>query len=151
MRLKVRHQGARGFTLIELLTAMGIAGILMAIAIPQFMSWLPTINLGAGERQVAADLQFARTRAISQNTPYRVTVAAFPATSYTVEVFTGGAYVTDRGPVPLPQGITMNAVSAAFNFTTAGTASSASTITLGNINGVTTTVTVNPVGRVRVP
>ena len=142
---------SRGFTIIELLVAMGLAAILMAIAIPQFMTWLPTINLGAGARQVAADLQLARTRGISQNSMFRVTFPALPASGYTIEVFTAGAYVTDRGPIPLPLGITVTAVSAAFNFTTHGTATSTSTITLQNTAGQTTTVTVNPVGRVRIP
>ena len=140
-----------GFTIIELLVAMSLAGILMAIAIPQFMSWLPTINLGAGARQLATELQLARMKAISQSTQYRITFAALPAATYTVEVFTAGAYVTDRGPVPLPQGITVTAMTAAFNFTTAGTASTVSTITVRNTLGATTTVTVNPVGRVRIP
>ena len=142
---------SHGFSLIELLVTMGIMAILMAFAIPQFMSLMPTINLGSGGRQLAAELQLARTKAISQNTPYRVTFAGFPASSYTVEVFSGGAYVTDRGPIPLPQGITVTAMTAAFNFTTAGTASTVSTFTLQNINGRTTTVSVNPVGRVRIP
>ena len=143
--------GSRAFTLIELLVAMGLAAILMAIAIPAFMTWLPTINLSSGARQLGIELQLARTKAVSQNTTYRIVFPALPAATYTVERFSGGAYVTESGPLNLPPGITVTVVSAAFNFTTRGTATSTSTITLRNINGVTTTVTVNPVGRVRIP
>ncbi|OGQ82020.1 MAG: hypothetical protein A3F90_20390 [Deltaproteobacteria bacterium RIFCSPLOWO2_12_FULL_60_19] len=142
---------SHAFTIIELLVAMGVAGTLMAIAIPQFMSWLPTINLSSGARRLGVDLHLARAKAISQNTMYRIAFPALPASSYTIEKFSGAAYAPESGPFNLPQGITVTAVTAAFNFEARGTVNTASTITLQNINGQTTTVSVNPVGRVKIP
>ena len=143
MRLKVRHQGAGGFTLIELLTVMGLAGILMAIAVPQFMSLLPTIYLGSAARQVAADLQLARTRAISQNIQY--VIAFTPGTG----AYTFGADSRDLNQ--LFPGTQITAVAPANpTFNPVGTATANTTITVSN-GGTTRQVQINTMGRVRVP
>ena len=143
MKLKVRHQGAGGFTLIELLTAMGVAATLMAIAVPQFMSLLPTIYLGSAARQVAVDLQLARTRAISQNIQYAV--AFIPGTG----AYTFGADVRDLNQ--LFPGTQITAVAPANpTFNPVGTATANTTITVRN-GAATRQVQINTMGRVRVP
>lgn len=142
---------SRGFTIIELLVTMGIMAMLMAIAVPAFISLLPGINLNSGGRRLGIDLQLARAKAISQNTQYRIAFPALPASFYTVERFNGAAYVAESGPFNLPPGITVTSVTAAFNFEARGTVNTASTITLANANGQATTVQVNAVGRVKIP
>ena len=153
MKLKVCHQGADGFTLIELLTAMGVAATLMAIAVPQFMSLLPTINLSSAARQVATDLQFARVKAISQSVRYRLSfVGAIPgATTYVVQNDGSGAFTTETGPFALPPGISVSALTATSVFQPRGTVNTTSTMTLQNGNGQTRTVQVALVGRVTIP
>ncbi len=62
----------RGFTVVELITVVGIMMVVTAIATPSFYYWLPKYRLSAGARQIAADLQLARMKAIAQNTSYRL-------------------------------------------------------------------------------
>ena len=45
-----------GFTLMELMATLGVAAILMAIAIPKFTSTLPGLRLNDAARQIATDL-----------------------------------------------------------------------------------------------
>ncbi|HEY3301994.1 MAG TPA: GspH/FimT family pseudopilin [Candidatus Binatia bacterium] len=137
MNLQKYAQKVSGFTLIELLVAMGVAGILMGIAVPRFYALLPGIRLASAARQVATDLQLARMRAISQRVP--VTVTFTPPTSYNF-----GA--DSRDFTQLYPGTTIAVVPANPTFTTVG-AATVTTITLTN-NGVNRTVTVNAAGRV---
>ncbi len=60
----------RGFTVVELITVVGIMMVITAIATPSFYYWLPKYRLSAGARQIAADLQLARMKAIAQNISY---------------------------------------------------------------------------------
>ena len=139
MKLKVRHQGTGGFTLIDLMTAIAVAGILMAIAIPRFYAVLPGIRLASAARQVATDLQLARMRAISQRTPQGLTFNT--ATTYN---FTIGPDTRDLSV--LYPGTTVAVAPGNPIFTTVGSAN-ATTVTLSN-NGTNRTVTVNTVGRI---
>ena len=96
----------RGFTVIELLTVVAIMLVITAIATPSFYYWLPTYRLSAGARQIAADLQLARMKAISQNTRYRLSFTA--ANIYEMQKDDGGFDVAPgHGSVKLPEGITV--------------------------------------------
>ena len=150
-------RAASGFTLLELIVAIGIASVVMGIAVPSFMTWLPTLRLSSGTRQVATDLQVSRMKAISQNTKFRITFGTLPSTSYQLEKDSNnnGTYELpgelDSGPFSLPDGITVTAVSATAEFQPRGTASAASTITVRNGNNETKSVQVAVVGRVTIP
>jgi len=61
-----------GLTLIELLLTIAILGILAAILIPQLSGDLPE-RLNAGSQIVAADLDYARSLAVSNSSTYRIT------------------------------------------------------------------------------
>ncbi len=141
-----------GFTVLELIVAIGIAMVVLGIAVPSFMTWLPTLRLSSGARQVATDLQVARMKAISQNTRYKMTfVGSVPgATSYRIEKDSGG-FVLESGPFSLPDGITVSGLVGASEFQPRGTASATSTITLKNINSETKSVQIAIVGRVTIP
>ncbi|OGQ83013.1 MAG: hypothetical protein A3F90_19750 [Deltaproteobacteria bacterium RIFCSPLOWO2_12_FULL_60_19] len=153
MKLKKRRQGASGFTIIELLVTVGVAAVIMATAVPAFMSLLPTINLSSAARQVATDLQFARVKAVSQSVRYRLSfVGAIPgATTYLMQNDSSGAFVTETGPFALPPGISVSALTATSEFQPRGTVNATSTITLQNGNSQTRTVQVALVGRVTIP
>jgi len=153
----VRNLRKSGFTVLELIVAIGIAMVVMGIAVPSFMTWLPTLRLSSGARQVATDLQVARMKAISQNVKFRITFGTLPSTSYQLERDTNsnGTYELpgelESGPFSLPEGITVTTVSATPEFQPRGTATAASTITVQNANCETKNVQVAVVGRVMVP
>jgi type IV fimbrial biogenesis protein FimT len=144
MKLKKLFQEVTGFTLIEMLATIGIAGILVGIAVPRFYALLPGIRLASAARQVATDLQLARMRAISQHANQTV---AFNTTTAT---YTFGTTDT-RNLSQLYPGTTITSVSAGNpTFTTTGTAAAQTTITLSN-GGVTKQVLVTTIGRVNIP
>lgn len=158
MRMSKRNQRASGFTVLELMVAVGIAMVVLGIAVPSLLTWLPTLRLSSATRQVATDLQVARMKAISQNTKFQVNfVGALPATSYQVQkdLNNNGTIESgeiESGPFSLPDGITVTAVSTTpLEFQPRGTATNASTITLKNGNNETKTVQVAIVGRVTIP
>jgi prepilin-type N-terminal cleavage/methylation domain-containing protein len=134
----------RGFTLIELMATLGVAAILMAIAIPNFMSTLPGLRLNDAARQVATDLQQLRMKAIAQNLPYQIT---FSTTTYVLQKCSGSC-TNESGNIVLPQGITITAT-AAPQFQPRGTAAAAATIQLSN-GSSNKWVCVRTVGRVNI-
>ncbi len=126
-----------GFTVIELMVVLAVATIVMGVALPNMMSWLPTYRLSAGARQLAGDLQLARMKAISQNTKYRLKFTT--ATSYEFEKESGGTFSTESGPFSLPDGITITGTTpfTTSEFQARGTVNAASVITLQNSNSST--------------
>ncbi len=150
MRKQKGTPSDHGFTVIELMVVLAVAVIVMGVALPNMMSWLPTYRLSAGARQLAGNLQLARMKAISQNTKYRLNFGVLPSTSYTFEKDDGG-FATESGPFSLPNGITVTVVSATSEFQARGTVNTASVITLQNINSLTKQVQISIVGRVAIP
>jgi prepilin-type N-terminal cleavage/methylation domain-containing protein len=73
----------KGFTFIEIAVALAILGIISAIAIPSFFSWLPKNRLQTSVRQIYDDMNMAKSRAVRTNT---VAVAIFdiPNDTYTI-------------------------------------------------------------------
>jgi|SRR5712692_10050057 len=140
MKLRKFAQELRGFTLIEILVTIGVAGILMGIAIPRFYALLPGIRVASAARQVATDLQLARMRAISQRTVKTVTFT--PPNVYTFDADT-------RNLSLLFPGTTVTVTPGNPTFTTVGgnNANATTTITLTN-NGLLRTVTVNAAGKI---
>ncbi len=133
-----------GFTLIELLAAIGVASILMAIAIPSFLSTLPGLRLTDAARQVATDLQQTRMKALAQDIPYQI---AFSSTTYVMQKCNGSC-TNDGSAIALPEGISA-AASTAPQFQPRGTAVADATITLSN-GSTTTLVCVKTVGRISI-
>ena len=149
----VRNLRKSGFTVLELIVAVGIAMVVMGIAVPSFMTWLPTLRLSSGARQVATDLQVARMKAISQNRKFRLNFDTTTTYYLQSDLNNDGTIASgenDSGPFSLPEGISTT-VGTTPEFQPRGTASGAGTITLQNVNSETKNVQVAVVGRVTIP
>jgi len=62
-----------GFTLIELIVIIAIVAIFAAIAVPNFLSYMPKHRLNGAARQVMGDLMAARMKAVKENLTVTVT------------------------------------------------------------------------------
>jgi len=138
MRRPRKIQNAAGFTMVEILVVAALALVFMGVALPSFLSWLPTSRLSSAVRQVATDLQVARMRAIAQNTDNTVT---FASNTYT--------YGSDSRDISqLYPGISIVQFTANPTFNSRGTANS---VTIKLTNGTKEQwVCVKVVGRVNV-
>jgi len=138
-----------GFTLVEILVVISILGVLAGIASVDWGGILSSYRLNAGVRQVYAELQRARMRAISENKRFRVEF--FNDTEkYQIQPETAsgsGIYDTTGPMVELPVGISL-ATDATITFQPRGTADSGSA-RLCNSNGQFTNICVGSSGRVR--
>ena len=68
-------------TLLELLTVIAVIAVLMAIAVPSFVSLTQTNRVAGEINALAGDLQFARAEAIKEGLPVSLCVANAAGTS----------------------------------------------------------------------
>ena len=69
MMKKTSRLHCSGFTLVELLITITIAAIILAIAIPSFRDFIVLERLKSVNAQLITDIQYARSEALSKNTP----------------------------------------------------------------------------------
>lgn len=82
----------RGYTLTELMVTLAIVGIVAAMAVPSFMSYLPHLRLNGAARDLISDLRLARSLAVGQNQRYRV-VFDVNNDTYTLSRTVGGQVI----------------------------------------------------------
>src|SRR3989304_428571 len=61
-----------GFTLLELMIVIAIMGIMAAMAVPSYQTYMAQRRLNGAARQVMSDLMAARMKAITQNNEFKV-------------------------------------------------------------------------------
>ncbi|MCK4303236.1 MAG: prepilin-type N-terminal cleavage/methylation domain-containing protein [Candidatus Eisenbacteria sp.] len=88
------HSGCAGFSMSELMVVLGIAGILVTVALPSFLNMGRRDSVETAAYDLQRTISLARQKAIAKRTQYRVTVD--PAGLYClVEKREAGAWVPD--------------------------------------------------------
>ena len=142
-----RHRKSRGTTLLDVVIASGIMLVLLAVGVPNLSRLRSPYALAGATRQIAADLQATRLRAIARNVSYRVNFDVAHG-SYTIERSQAGSWVADSAPQPLPRGTQLGTVSPGNPvFDTRGMLAAQVTVPVTVSGSGSRTVTVNVLGK----
>jgi prepilin-type N-terminal cleavage/methylation domain-containing protein len=98
----VRNQ--RGFTFAELMVVIAIIAITAAIAIPNYISWLPKRRLQSAVSDMQATMQLARLTAVKEN---KVATLTFDIANESYRLSVAGRTVKSGG---MPAGIDLASV-----------------------------------------
>jgi len=86
----------KGFTLTEVTVVLSLLGIMSAISVPSYISWLPRHRLQTSVRQIYDDMNLAKIRAVKDNTDACITFNTGAAT-YTVFLDSNSNAIQDDG------------------------------------------------------
>ena len=79
-----------GFTLIEVIIVIAIMAVISAIAVPNFLSWIPQKRLVSASDELFSNLLYTKMQAIKNNVDWAVTFN-YSAQSYTISSDYGGS------------------------------------------------------------
>ena len=86
-----KGKGNSGVTLIELMMVIGIFAVLAAVAVPNFVIWLPNYRLKQAARDLLSNFQLARLTAIKMNTCCSITFnQPIDNTTYSYVIYVDG-------------------------------------------------------------
>jgi len=77
-----------GFTVLELIIVIAILGVISAIAVPNFLSYIPNARLKRAARELYVNLQLTKITAIKENRDCSI---AYSDTGYTI-ASSGGTF-----------------------------------------------------------
>lgn len=131
-----------GFSTIELVVVVALVGIITAIALPNWRSWMPGYALNSSTRQIQSELHNIKMRAAAENTSFQMAYLQ-GASEYTIE--------RDSKPLqtkPLAPGTSITKAGT-ISFSPRGTAGS-NRVRLRNANNSCKQIVVSATGRVRI-
>jgi prepilin-type N-terminal cleavage/methylation domain-containing protein len=126
-----------GFSMIELIIVISIVAILSAIAVPNFVSWIPKYRVKDAAQDLYSNIQMAKMEAIKRNQNCTVTFTnnAGADDRYVVGLINRNVSLADYG-----SGVQFSATPApaAITFNSRGIANSALNVSLtNNVNSAT--------------
>jgi Tfp pilus assembly protein FimT len=140
----------RGFSLVETVVAVGVLTVTAGLAAAGWQRFRDAVGLESGLRQVAADLQAARTLALASAGAVRLVFQAGAAGYVRERADDAGVFRVDATRT-LPAGVRIAAINSEGDlaFSSRGTAENG-TLTLRGRHGVRRAVVLNQRGRVTV-
>lgn len=90
-----RRRTQKGISLIEIFIGLAIMGLLLALAFPNFSSWLTNMQIRAAAEKMQNALQAARNEAMRKNTTVRFSLVS-NLTSGCAQSSTGKSWVVSR-------------------------------------------------------
>lgn len=141
-----------GFTLVELVVAVAVIAIMAAVALPLILSASRSLTMSRGAREMQAALLQARALAITsrQNICFQPVTGGYAYLQATCAGTPWTGPNTDAAGTFRPADNVALSGGAAI-FTPFGTASQTTVVTVSVVGGNSTTVTVQPSGRVTIP
>ena len=67
-----KYKKNAGFTLLELMVTVGIVGVVVGIAVPNILDWLPDYHLKKLARNLYTDMQLSKMNAMKQNKDWAI-------------------------------------------------------------------------------
>ena len=158
--VRSRHSGGKrrepgtgdGFTLVELVVVVSVIAIMAALAVPFILSASRSLTMSRGAREMQAALLQARALAITsrQNICFQPVTGGYAYLKATCAGTPWTGPNTDASGTFRPaDNVTLSGGAAIF--TPFGTASQTTVVTVSVVGGNSTTVTVQPSGRVTIP
>jgi type IV fimbrial biogenesis protein FimT len=145
----------KGFTLVEIAVTLSILGIMAAMSIPTYISWLPKHRLQISARQIYDDLNLAKMEAVKRNTDVCITFSS-ANNNYTVFVDTNGDGIQNDGSttilknnIALENGVSINNA-ATIGFNNRGMAYNTGNVNVTNPTGVIMRVNVITTGYISI-
>lgn len=84
-----------GFTLVELLIALGVAGVLAAVAVPVFIESSGRNNVWTASERIGAQIRQTRLKAISRNSTFQLRFDCPAAGQFRSLIMTGDPIIDD--------------------------------------------------------
>jgi prepilin-type N-terminal cleavage/methylation domain-containing protein len=155
MRTEQKNGFQRGFTLLETLIVLGMFVTLLLIMLPAFYRLLQAYRLQTTASTVSTNLRFARSAALKQKIPYRLTFRDrldINPNTYTVEYNPFGSFQTFNNlDTKIPDQITIDPTSLdEVTFDSRGAASTSGLILLTGTDGSSYKITISTTGAVDV-
>jgi prepilin-type N-terminal cleavage/methylation domain-containing protein len=146
----------RGFTLTEVVVTLSILGIMAAISVPSYYSWLPRHRLQTSARQIYDDMNLAKIRAVKDNTVVCITYSA-GNDNYTIFLDPDGSSSWTAGDTMIKSNVSLeNAVditaanTCGFNNRGLRTTAQTQVVRLTNPTGIIMRIDVNTAGGISV-